>query len=266
MVPRHNCIWGGRLSDKKETSAAIQKPQPSTVWRKRAADPEKFKPYIIVCVDSPCGQTYIWFMFLLMAIDHSDAWPSSNETETVCRSGTPYEVAFLYANFDLQNERELLRGGDGYARRDVCDIHVWVFTCYILWLNFAIYFLLLVCFAIPCKPSLLSSLVEVVYWENKHARLQTHSRLGTVERMSSLWGSYLTRALTFHPSSVSQAESALSVTDPLDSCDKDEDDIWTPTKGRGGRKMTNTRRAVKKLGGHELPYISVINFKSWLPC
>lgn len=83
--------------------------------------------------------------------------------QRLCRSGTPYEVAFLYANFDLQDERELLRGCDGYARRGVCDIHVWVFTCYILWLNFAIYFLLLVCFAIPCEPSLLSSLAEVVY-------------------------------------------------------------------------------------------------------
>lgn len=164
-----------------------------------------------------------------MAIDHSPACPSSNETETVRGSGTLYEVAFLYANFDLHNQRELLRDHDGYARRGVCDIHACVFTCYILCLNFAIYFLALVCFAIPCEPSLLGSLAcwrgEGVYRENTHTRLQTHSRLGTVERMSSLRGSYLTRALTFHPSTVSQAESALSVTDPLDSCDKDEDDI-----------------------------------------
>lgn len=37
------------------------------------------------------------------------------------------------------------------------------------------------------------------------------------------------------PGSVSQAGRALSVTDPLDSSDKDEDDIWTP-RGRGGRE------------------------------
>lgn len=128
MVPRRNCIHfgGGGLSDKKETSAAIQKPQPSTVWRKCAADPEKFKQYIIVCVDLPCGQTYIWFVFLAMAIDHSNAWPSSNETETVRGSGTPYEVAFLYTNFDLQKGQELLRGDDGYPRRGACVIYTFV--------------------------------------------------------------------------------------------------------------------------------------------
>lgn len=141
----------------------------------------------------------------------------------------PYEVASLYSNFDLQEERELLRGSDGYARCGARDIHVCVFTCYVPWLNFAIYFLALVCFAILCEPSVLGSLAcwrgGGVYRENTHTRLQTRSRLGTVERMSSLRGSYLTQALTFHPGSVSQAESALSVTDPLDSCDKDEDDI-----------------------------------------
>lgn len=134
MVPRRNCIhlggWGGggmrRCQRKKETSAAIQKPQPSTVWRKRAADPEKFKRYIIVCVDLPCGQTYIWFVFLAMAIDHFDAWPSSNETETIRGSGTPYEVAFLSSNFDLQKERELLRDDDGSPRRGVCVIYTFV--------------------------------------------------------------------------------------------------------------------------------------------
>lgn len=131
-------------------------------------------------------------------------------------------------------------------------------------------FFVSVCFAILCEPPLLRSLArwrgEGVYRENTHTRLQTHSQLGTVERMSSLQGSYLSRALTFHPGSVSQAERALSVTDPLDSCDKDEDDIWTPTKERGGRKMTNMRRIAKKPGGHRLPYISASNFKNWLPC
>lgn len=37
---------------------------------KCAADPEKFLLYIMICVDLPCGQTYIWFVFLAMAIDH----------------------------------------------------------------------------------------------------------------------------------------------------------------------------------------------------
>lgn len=50
-------------------------------------------------------------------------------------------------------------------------------------------------------------------------------RLGTPERMSSFQGFSLTPALTFHPGSVSQTEKARSVTDPLDSSDKDEDDI-----------------------------------------
>lgn len=131
-------------------------------------------------------------------------------------------------------------------------------------------FFVSVCFAILCEPPLLRSLArwrgEGVYRENTHTRLQTHSQLGTGERMSSLQGSYLSRALTFHPGSVSQAERALSVTDPLDSCDKDEDDIWTPTKERGGRKMTNMRRIAKKPGGHRLPYISASNFKNWRPC
>lgn len=58
-----------------------------------------------------------------------------------------------------------------------------------------------------------------------HTQLQTHMRLGTAKRMSSLRGSYLTLARTFHPGSVSQAGRALSVTDPLDSSDKDENDI-----------------------------------------
>lgn len=45
--------------------------------------------YIFVCLDLPCGQTYIWFVFLVMVIDYSDAWNSSNETETIRESGSP---------------------------------------------------------------------------------------------------------------------------------------------------------------------------------
>lgn len=114
------------------------------------------------------------------------------------------------------------------------------------------------------KPSLLSNLAcwfrAGVCWENMRTGIQTHSRLGTAERMSSIRGFCLTRGVTFHPGPMSQAERALSVTDALDSCDKDGNDIWTP-KGRGGRKTMNMRTA-KKLGGHGFYYISEISFKN----
>lgn len=269
MVPRRNCIHlGGGCQTKKETSAAIQKPQPSTVGRKRAADPERFKQYIIVCVDLPCGQTHIWFVFLAMVIDHSDAWPSCNESDHLWIGYPLWSSPPWHQLWPPERTGTPERWWWISQRRSVCDIHVCVFTCSILWLSFAIYSFSSVCFAILCKPSLLSSLAhwrgEGVYRENTHTRLQTHSRLGKVERMSSL--SYLTRALTFHPGSARQAMSALSVTDPLDSCDKDEDDIWTPTKERGGRKMTSTRRAVKKPGRHRLAYILAFSFDNWLSC
>lgn len=67
--------------------------------------------------------------------------------------------------------------------------------------------------------------IEKITHTHTHTELQTHTRLGTAKRMSSLRGSYLTLAMTFHPGSVTQAGRALSVTDPLDSSDKDEDDI-----------------------------------------
>lgn len=40
-------------------------------WRKSAVDPQNFKPYINICVDLPCCQTCIWFLFLVMAVDLS---------------------------------------------------------------------------------------------------------------------------------------------------------------------------------------------------
>lgn len=38
----------------------------------------------------------------------------------------PDEVAFLYTNFDLQKEQELLRADDGNPRRGACVIYTFV--------------------------------------------------------------------------------------------------------------------------------------------
>lgn len=58
-----------------------------------------------------------------------------------------------------------------------------------------------------------------------HTYAYTQAQLGRAKWMSSLQGFLSHPVVTFHPGSVSQAGRALSVTDPLDSSDKDEDDI-----------------------------------------
>lgn len=111
------------------------------------------------------------------------------------------------------------------------------------------YLFSLVYFIAHCKaspPHLPCILEQRCVWRENNTHIhkppkRRHTRLGTAKRMSSPCGFYLTLAMTFHPSSVSQAGRAQSVTDLLDSTDKDEDDIWT-SRGRGGREKTNQRR------------------------
>lgn len=76
-----------------------------------------------MCVDLPCGQTYIWFVFLVLAIDHHIGLDLIN-TEAVHRSGTcthtQTHILSLILNFDLQKEQEVQRDYDEYARHSKC--------------------------------------------------------------------------------------------------------------------------------------------------
>lgn len=91
------CFKREKGSDKKKILQLSKNPQksPSTVQRKSAADPQNFKPFFLICVDFPCCQTYIWFVFLVMVIDHPTGLDLIN-TEAVHRSGTYTHINILY--------------------------------------------------------------------------------------------------------------------------------------------------------------------------
>lgn len=201
-------------------------------WRKSAVDPQNFKPYINICVDSPCCLTYIWFLFLVMAIDHHTGVELIN-TEAVhiwyrnthlhiclCshllhhfqlwplkRTGAPERLWWICQKQGVCVSKQHL-----YAHLTILHPVAELFYSFSQIYSFAL-----------CNPSPQTFryigtevFIEKITHACWNAATQTHKRLRTVKRMSSSCSSYHTPAVTFHPGSVSQAGRALSVTNPLD--------------------------------------------------